>query len=127
MAENDRAIDRYWSFHPKLFSVLDRLELSQKSTGESPAYVLSLEIWFRPSEKDDDPRQLHLSFENVIDLKFNPSDFIEISLLEILSIREYQWEKLRYRVVDTEGNQLSFYCKQFEVEIVNKEDANDNV
>lgn len=125
MAESDKAIGRYWSFHPRLFSVLDRLEFSQKSTGGSPAYVLSLELWFRPSEKDDDPRRLHLSFENVIDFKFNPNGFVEISLLEILSIREKQWENLKYRVVDTEENQLSFYCKQFEVEIMHKEDASD--
>jgi hypothetical protein len=123
MAKDDQLIDRYWSLNPRLFPIFDRLELHQKSTGGSPAHVLSLEIWFRASANEvDDLRRLHLSFDHVTTLKINPHGFIQIPVFEIVSIQEYQWEGLKYRVSDTEENQLSFYCKQFEVEIVNQEE-----
>lgn len=127
MTKDDQLVDQYWSLNPRLFSVLDKLNIYQKSTGGSPAHMLSLEIWFRASEnEDDDFRRLHLSFDNVTTLKINPHGFIQIPVLEIVSIQEYQWEGLKYRVSDTEENQLSFYCKQFDVEIANKEDFSGN-
>jgi hypothetical protein len=127
MAENDEAVDQYWSFNPRLFSILDRLEVQQKSTGGSPAHQLFLKIWFRASEDEtEDIRRLYLSFEIVSELKINPRGFIQIPVLEIVSIKEYQWGDLKYRVADIEENQLSFYCKQFEVNIVDKEGIDRN-
>lgn len=119
MAEPNEAIHRYWSLNPKLFPVLDKLELYQKSTGNSQAHMLVLELWLRVSEnEEDDLRRLHLSFHHVSELKMHPHGFIQISFLEITSIKDYQWENLKYRVHDAEGDQLSFYCHQFEVNVV---------
>lgn len=128
MTKSDEVIDKYWSFNPRLFSILDRLEMYQKSTGESPAHMLSLKIWLRASEDEsDDLRRLYLSFDTVSELKINPRSFIQIPVLDIVSIKEYQWEGLKYRVADTEENQLSFYCKQFEVTLVDKKDVTSNI
>lgn len=127
MAEYEEAICQYWSFNPKLFSVLDKLQLHQKSTGESPAHMLVLELWLRVSEnEEDDLRRLHLSFHNVSELKIQPPGCIQIPFLEITSIKDYQWENLKYRVHDAEGNQLSFYCNQFEVNVIEVGDLTSN-
>ncbi len=122
MIEKDENIERYKSLNPSLYSVLDQLELYQKGTGRAPASMLSMEIWFRLSVNEgDDPRRLHLSFFDVNDLKVNAQGFVQVPLLEIVSIKEYQWENLKYRVEDAEGNQLSFYCKKFTANIEERE------
>ncbi len=128
MAEHDEAIRRYLSFHPQQFAVFDKLKLYQKSTGGKAAHILFLELWLRTSQCEyDDSRRLHLSFENVSSLKIHPRGFIQISLLEITLIKEYQWENLKYRISDIEENQIFFYCNLFEANIVEAEETRSNV
>src|SRR5260370_8483159 len=114
MIEKDENIERYKSLNPSLYSVLDQLELYQKGTGRAPASMLSMEIWFRLSVNEgDDPRRLHLSFFDVNDLKVNAQGFVQVPLLEIVSIKEHQWENLNHRLQTSDANQLPFSSKNF--------------
>ncbi len=118
MTEHDEAIRQYLSLSPRRFAVLEEVEVRQRSTGGAPATELTLELWLRASENEDaDSQRLYLSFENVSELKINSRGFFQIPLLEIVSIRDSQWEGLKYRVADTEENQLSFYCRRFDASI----------
>ena len=72
-----------------------------------------------PSDTSD-RRRLLLIFHDVRELSFGPGVFFPfLSLLEIRSIQDQQWEDLKYRVVNAEqDNDLRFYCHHFDATIV---------
>jgi hypothetical protein len=108
---SDAAIEHYWSLRPTRFPSLERLVVFQDTVEEDPPF-LSLELELVGT----DTQSLHIVFRRVQDLKMHfPGGHRQV-FLEITSIRDYQWEGLRYHVVDEEP-QLSFYCRDFEAKL----------
>jgi hypothetical protein len=115
MTTKDVKIEHYYALKPIRFPVLAKLELYQEAPPRQSPSDLSLEIELRPGKNTDSSR-LCLSFSGVVSLRLVPSSsFVQFPFLEIRSIRDRHWENLRYEVEDTEGNTLSFFCKDFEV------------
>ena len=71
---------------------------------------------------------LRLKFEGVAQIEVHQRwQRLFLSLLEIFSIREQQWEGLNYYVHDTEEDVLSFYCYRFEAEVLGPSEASNLV
>ncbi len=68
--------------------------------------------------EDDDPRRLRLTFEGVRNLRTTFQGFTLLPRIDIRSIRDNQWERLRYEVKDVEGHTFSFFCRGFQAQIV---------
>lgn len=115
--DEDPKIQRYLTVRRDLKpSAIERMEFSSRSeAGTGPVLTLIL----RPLGHGDE-RRVRLVFDNVGDLSFGPGVFTPyLSLLEILSIRDRQWEGLNYRVVnDEQDNGLRFYCCDFDMTIM---------
>lgn len=102
MINQDADITNYWSLNPREFHLLDRLVLSQTYPAKRSSELLSLDLVLR-SKETSDRRRLYLSFNGVEDLQLTPhASLIQLLLLEIRSIRDRQWENLKYEVKETE-------------------------
>ena len=127
MTDYERALEHYRSLEPTLFDVLDRFEVRQPHKSEDEQYEISLEIRLRSLEnEEDDLRRLRLIFYGVRNLKVDFQGFTHFSLINIRSIRHYQWEKLNYEVEDAENNTFSFVCKDFEAHLEKEDKVNMN-
>ncbi len=110
MMNSDKAVEYFQSLNPSLFDVLDRFEVRQTKPDEDSKVQLIVEIWLR---------HLHLTFFGVRDLKFQAQGLVKGFELSIRSIKDYQWEGLRYEVHDKESlTPLSFYCWRFEADLI---------
>ncbi|SRR5260370_40095546 len=120
MESGDRAIDEYLSFEPASFDFLNRIEVQQHELWEdtySSKYTLSVEIWLSQYSSNEPHSQLRLRFEEVQKLCLQ-EQFSPFTLhLNIRSLRQDQWEYLRYAVTDEEGR-LSFYSRSFKADLV---------
>jgi hypothetical protein len=117
MIHDDKDIRQYWSLNPREFHILDRLIMSQTYPAKRPTEILGLELVLRSKEAAD-RRRLVLSFSGVEELQVTPhASLIQFLMLEIRSIRDRQWENLKYEVKETEEDTLSFYCASFEANI----------
>lgn len=120
MESGDKAIDEYLSFEPASFDFLNRFEVQQHEIWEdtySSRYTLSVEIWLSQYSSDEPHPQLRLRFEEVQKLGFG-TQFSPLTLrLNIRSLRQDQWEYLRYAITDEEGL-LSFYSRGFKADLV---------
>lgn len=115
---DEQAIRAYQALNPTLFDVLDRFDLSQHSHADHQ-HELSVELWLRMYEsEDEDPRRLRLTFEGVRNLTTTFQGFTLLPRIAIRSIRDRQWEHLHYEVKDDEGNTFSFFCRDFQAQIV---------
>jgi len=116
--DEDPRIQRYLTVRRELKpSAIERMEFLSLRSGAGAGPVLTLIL--RPSGRGDE-RRVRLVFDNVGDLSFGAGVFIpHLSLLEILSIRDRQWEGLNYKVVnDEQDNGLRFYCRDFDMTIM---------
>lgn len=110
----DAAIEHFQSLNPHLFDFLDTLEVSVLSGDNALHSPLVLEMWLRPlANAYDDMRRLHLLFQGVVELKLDMGRHAIVSQLEIFSLKNDQWEHVKYRVHETEDDMLSFYCERF--------------
>jgi hypothetical protein len=120
MEHSDKALDHYWSLDPTSFDLLERFDLRQQEIGidtYSSKYVLSLELWLRTG-RSDDQRRLHLIFDDVQQLHLKAGGGYLTLPLVIRSLRQDQWEYLRYRVMDREEETLSLYSRRFEAHLL---------
>jgi len=103
----DAHVENYHSLKPGQFCNLHRFELQQTDERHQ---TLILEL----NDKAEG-RQITLAFEGIISLEFLPRGFQPTPLyLEIVWIRERQWEGINYQVFNTEQDvRLSFYCRSF--------------
>lgn len=126
MTEHDPAIAHFLSLHPALFDVLDTMQIRQTElpesyqSGEPYEVELVVELWLRVlMDEYEDRRRLHMTFYGVDQLKLRTGKTINGVEIVIRSIKNDQWEKLRYAVFEKEQSQmgLSFYCRGFEATI----------
>lgn len=115
---DEQTISAYQALNPTLFDVLDRFDLSQHYHSDQQ-HELSIELWLRMFEnEDEDSRRLRLTFEGVRNLTTAFQGFTLLPRIAIRSIRDYQWEHLKYEVKDEEGNTFSFFCRDFQAQII---------
>ncbi len=120
MESGDKAIDEYLSFGPYAFEFLDRFDVQQHEIFEdtySSRYILSVEIWLSQYSSEEAHPQLRLQFGEVQQLHFQPQFSPSVFRLSVRSLRQDQWEYLRYSVSDEEGG-LSFYSRSFKAVLV---------
>ncbi|GHO47212.1 hypothetical protein [Ktedonospora formicarum] len=120
MEHSDKALDHYLSLNPSYFDLFERLDLRQQEIWidtYSSKYSLSVEIWLGTGVSDD-RRQLRLVFDDVQELQLQAGAGYLTLPLVIRSLRNDQWEYLRYRVIDREEEVLSFYSRSFEAQLV---------
>jgi hypothetical protein len=126
MTDHEKIIEQYKSLDPTCFDILDRFEVYQPCRSEDEQHVVSLQIWLRMLENEnDDLQRLQLSFSGVRNLKVDFQGFMHFPRIHIRSIHHYQWEKLNYEVEDVENRTFSFVCATFEAsleKVVLKED-----
>ncbi len=120
LMNNDEAVEHFLYLNPSLFDVLDRFEVRQTAPEEGSEVELIVEIWLRVLlDEEEDLRRLRLTFFGVRDLKFQAQGLVNGLELSIRSIKDYQWEGLRYEVHDKESlTPLSFYCWRFEADLI---------
>lgn len=120
MESGDKSIDEYLSFNPSAFEVLDRFTVQQYEIFEdtySSRYFLSVEIWLSQYSSKKAHTQLRLRFGGIQELRFHQGFYPLTLCLGIRSVRQDQWEYLRYSVADEEGR-VSFYCRSFKADLV---------
>ncbi len=113
MTSNDPAIDHYHSLRPRAFEYIARLELQQAREAGIWRFDLQIELY---ATDESNPQRLQLSFIGVRDFKYVPASAFDlsVSLLEIVSIADRQWEGVHYQVFNDEQDaDLSFYCFDF--------------
>lgn len=110
-------MSHYWSLKSREFYILDQLTLSQTYPAKQSTEILALELVLRPKEPTD-RRRLVLSFRGVERIHLIPqSSMVQFLMLEIRSIRDRQWENLKYEVKEKEEETISFYCESYEASI----------
>ncbi len=115
MTQIDETIASYYALHPISFHALERLEIRQWM--RDGVHEITLEIELRAKDAADN-RRLALTFDGVSILKYVPSPGELAFFLEIISIRERQWEVINYRVFESEQDtELSFFCRDFSAKI----------
>jgi hypothetical protein len=120
MTDSDKSIEAYYALKPNLFPTLVRLEMRQEQNFMDDTPILVLNIELRPKSFQDSQRLL-LMFFDVSGLKLTPPDMslLQFMDIEISSIREQQWEKIRYTVREIEDDAIEFRCAKFSASIVN--------
>lgn len=110
--QNDEEIARYLALRPWEYFDLERLELEPPLTylrsGTKQDRVLRI-ILRSPSTG----ARLVLAFFGVEQLRFQTDGYFMFHL-NITSIRDRHWERLKYIVHEEEEDTLRFYCERFE-------------
>lgn len=116
MEQPDSLIERYRSLAPRRFSYGEHFDLfPESSEGSGMSLTLRIELLSDTLEKQN----LRLLFYGVKDLQVHIAlDYIEFEDLQIVSIRDSQWENLKYEVRSGGANKLSFFCQHFAAELV---------
>ena len=97
---------------------IDTLEVRQ--TRADIGNIVDMMLALSPLDTNDS-RQVILSFHGVAGLRFTPgNNALDLSLLEIYSIKDRQWENIKYKVAETEDELLSFFCADFSVTVMNE-------
>jgi hypothetical protein len=114
-SQRDEAIAHYLALHPWDYYDLERIEFvpplaylvtATPGAGQDRELRLALRA---PATAG----RLTLTFFGVEQLRFEPQGDICFHL-SITSIRDRQWERLKYLVHEEEHDTLRFYCAQFE-------------
>jgi hypothetical protein len=112
--DEDPSIATFHSFRPIEFSHLLRLEIDQTDFIAGGEIALQIVL----QHKTERRRKLVLSFLGVSQMNLTPSEdgVFGFSLLEIISIKDRQWEGLNYRGFESEqDSDFSFLCHSFSI------------
>jgi hypothetical protein len=112
-----RKIENYYSLLPTKFSVLRRMVVEQEIASDTaPQINVTFELGSNEIGVDD---KLVLQFMGVRQLQLNqPSwSLVALTLIEIASIRDSQWENINYKVAETEEDIFSLLCRDFSAQI----------
>lgn len=121
LMDRDPLVSRYAEMHPWDYSELDSLCVKCVGTlGDllNPPCI-DLRLGLRGNAAYPQ-RRLALAFFGVSRFRFVPGPFVPVRvLLEIVCIRDRQWEGVAYQVFNVEQDvELSFYCRAFDVEFM---------
>ena len=119
MNDENIAIQHYYSLNPIQFGFLESLNLSREILSEGCSDYL-LDIKMRTFPRKSDTHKLSLSFWGVRNLRLGNLEGLTNWFIEIRSIHEHQLEDLEYRVIESENEAFSFYCKDFKATIVDE-------
>jgi hypothetical protein len=108
-------IKSFYSIKPINFPILVGISVFQEKymIGEPP----SINIEFVLSKKArGDPQRLIINFKDVTNFKFMQpnSSLLQLTQIEITSIKDRQWETANYKVTEAEENIFSLICKDFD-------------
>lgn len=122
MASDDLKLAEYHEFQRQKFRIFLNLELTQSDESLDDAEGMRLCLELATAERVD--RKLRLEFEGVRGLKLDQPVEAGFSVfpLEIVSIKDQQWEGLAYRVFhDEQDSFISFHCISFSARVVSVE------
>jgi hypothetical protein len=111
----DIKITNFYSLRPLDFPNLVRLSVYQEISlpGETPVINVEIEL---SRKKQSDPQHLFLDFKGVTNFNFTQpsSSLVQIIQIEIRAIEDWQWENVRYKVIEVEDNVFILMCKEFD-------------
>lgn len=112
-------IQHYYSLNPIQFGFLESLNLCREILSEGCSdYLLKIKMRTFPGKSDT--HKLSLSFLGVRNLQLGNLEGLTNLFIEIRSIHEHQLEDLEYKVIESENEAFSFYCKDFEATIIDE-------
>jgi hypothetical protein len=111
-AVND-IINSYYSLKPSQYGYLETFKLYREISKEGCSDYF-LELQMRSTSDFRDPRRLFLSFSGIKELKIGNLEGLLSLLIDIRSIQEYQFENVKYKVVESEYEAFSFLCLDIE-------------
>lgn len=107
MSERDPSLEQFLALNPALFDVLDSYQIRQTElseqyqSGELYEIAMIVEMVLRVlTDEYEDQRRLHLTFYGVDQLNIATGSHINRVEITIRSIKDHQWEKLRYHVYE---------------------------
>jgi hypothetical protein len=120
MVYDDPLIEQFRSLGPRKFSYVEKLMLFPE-TSEDSGMSLTLEMELLSDTLE--AQNLRLSFYGIKDLQIHLSlDYIQFQEIQIVTISDYQWEGLKYQVIHSKPNELSFFCRSFSAKVITDTD-----
>lgn len=117
MNHPDLSLTNYHALKSSKFSSIEKITIYPDLNAVDAISQLSIDIEL--SSNDTNAIFLSLSFKGVQQIKINSDNsYMHESVLDIISIRERQWENLNYFVKEKETGWISFYCSTFEAKII---------
>jgi len=109
-------IEKYESFSPAEFPILETLQFEQG--GNSQSYAITLQTVLRSTDEADE-RRLRLSFTKVTDFRFEPGA-VPVRLWPLIISRvDPQWQDIKFRISHSEQDvEFAFYCRDFKAELI---------
>ena len=118
MNNAEQKVQRYHALKPLRYDVLVQVELCSELPPATDPPELTLYMRLQETSARA-PRQLCLTFQGVADLKLKElGGMMQMTQLDITRIHSWQWEGLDYHVTDAEEGTISFYCRDFQAEVV---------
>lgn len=117
MADIDPAIEKYESFSPKKYPILETFRFEQDLGSDN--YTASLHVTLS-SEDGADEKRLTLTFTDVTNFRFEPG-VRPIRLWPLMIVRvDRQWEGIKYQVFnfDAQDIEFAFYAGDFMAELI---------
>ncbi len=112
--QNDK-ITKYYSLRPTDFPVLVRLTIYNNISKIDEPHIVNVEAVLTKKGKSD-KQQLFINFIDVTNCTMIQSTSpLEMTQIEIASIKDSQWETANYKVTETENPFITFtlMCKDF--------------
>lgn len=113
MHKYDEVIEQYHKINPgpKIYTSLRRIDL-RLETWESEA---KCDLWLAYPSALVDYGMLRISMTNATFVSSFPGlNFGNESWIDVISIRDWQWEGLNYALWEIEDGRALFYCKKVE-------------
>jgi hypothetical protein len=114
----DPVLGHFYGLSPESFTYVERFELRHTDEYGGYGHIAFVNIELSSSMTCETLR-LHLTFSGVLNLRLIPrmGKAISFNPLKISSVRDLQWEGAYYEVKETEGETISFMCRDFTAEL----------
>lgn len=117
----DSKTDHFHALSPYRYKFVEELHISQYQpstpNGECSVFVQLV----ARQEQSNGKIKLRLKFHDVTDLKIRPGDGKMTCQLDIRSIKSYHWHSKNYRVVEEENGLISFFCNDFQADLIEEQ------
>ena len=116
MSYEDDIIVKYQSLKPLRYAFLQSL-LLRREVKDDACSDYDLKLVLLPRAKENLDEKLELGFHGVRDLHIGDVGGLVGLMIEIKSLGGHQLEGLRFRVMETENDAISFLCSDVEARI----------